>query len=218
MVYQKTNGNNVEKKVLDIILDHSRIVLNGVEVLAQIIEHWKTPGRTKFDQSVNELNALEAKANTLKNDAMKEISDAGPALLFRQDLMRIIRTVDQIIDLAQGAAYFLEQLDVNWLPPENFANNIQGLIDKNLVAAKDIINLMRSLYQSLDRVIELAEQIEITENNADTNYRALIYELAYIDAPKSVVYLVRESIDRIENMVDSARDVAQYIRMYAMSR
>ncbi|HUT82016.1 MAG TPA: DUF47 family protein [Candidatus Bathyarchaeia archaeon] len=218
MIYQKTNGNSVEKKVLDIILDHTRVVLNGVEVLAQIIGHWKTPGRTKFNENVNELNTLEAKANVLKNDAMKEISEAGPALLFRQDLMRIIRSVDQIIDLAQGAAYFLVQLDVDWLPPESFVNNIQGLIDKNLIVAKEIINLVRSLYQSLDRVIEIAEKIEITENNADTNYRALIYELAYIDAPKSVIYLVRESIDRIEDMVDSARDVAQNLRMYAMSR
>ncbi|MBN1329568.1 MAG: DUF47 family protein [Candidatus Heimdallarchaeota archaeon] len=218
MVYQKTNGNSVEKKVLDIILDHTRVVLNGVEVLAQIIGHWKTPGRTKFNKDVNELNSLESKANSIKNDAMKEISDAGPALLFRQDLMRIIRCVDQIIDLAQGAAYFLEQLDVNWLPPENFVNNIQGLIDKNLIAAKEIINLVRSLYQSLDRVIEIAEKIEITENNADSNYRALIYELAHIDAPRSITYLVRESIDRIEDMVDAARDVAQNLRMYAMSR
>ena len=74
------------------------------------------------------------------------------------------------------------------------------------------------LYQSLDRVIEISEQIEIRENDADTNYRALIIEIAHMDAPKGVALLVRESVDRIEDMVDSARDVAAFVRMYAMSR
>ncbi|MHA1213545.1 MAG: DUF47 domain-containing protein [Candidatus Heimdallarchaeota archaeon] len=217
MVYQK-NGNTVEKKVLDIILDHARIVHHGVEVLYQIVDARKTPGRTQFNENIKELDTLEAKANVIKKDTMKEISDAGPVLLFRQDLMRISRSVDQIIDLAQGAAYFLEQLDVEWIPPENFVKNLHGLIDKTLSACKSLIDLIRALYNSLDRVIEIAELIEITENKADANYRALIIEIAKMDAPNGTSVLVRESVDRIEDMVDSARDVASHIRMYAMTR
>jgi uncharacterized protein Yka (UPF0111/DUF47 family) len=218
MVYQKSNGNSVEKKVLDIILDHTRIVLNGSETLYQIVDCWKTPGRTKFSTFKKQLDSLEKKANTVKKDAMKEISDAGPALLFRQDLTNIISSIDQIIDLGQGAAYFLDKLDAEWIPPKNFVKNLQGLINKTLEVTKLLIDLIRALYQSLDRVIEISERIEIRENDADVNYRALIIEIAHMDAPKGVALLVRESVDRIEDMVDSARDVANYIQMYAMSR
>ncbi|NHK32695.1 MAG: DUF47 family protein [Asgard group archaeon] len=218
MVYQKSNGNNVEKKVLDILLDHARIVYNGTETLNQIVECWRTPGRTKFNESIKQLDSLEAKANRIKKDAMKEISDAGPALLFRQDLTNIISATDQIIDLGQGAAYFLDKLDVEWIPPKNFVKNLQGLIDKTLSVTKKLIDLIRALFQSLDRVIEISEKIEIDENAADANYRALIIEVALMDAPKGVSVFVRESVDRIEDMVDSARDVAAYVRMYAMSR
>lgn len=218
MVYQKSNGNNVEKKVLDILLDHTRIVNNGAETLNQIVDCWRTPGRTKFNEYITQLDSLEAKANSIKKDAMKEISDAGPALLFRQDLTNIISSIDQIIDLGQGAAYFLDKLDEEWIPPENFVANLKGLINKTLFVTKQLIDLIRALYQSLDRVIEISEKIEINENAADANYRALIIEIARMDAPKGVSVLVRETVDRIEDMVDSARDVAAYIRMYAMSR
>ncbi|NHJ48937.1 MAG: DUF47 family protein [Asgard group archaeon] len=218
MVLQKSNGNNVEKKVLDIILDHTRIVQKGSETLYQIVDCWKTPGRTKFSSFIKELNSLEVKANSIKKDAMKEISDAGPALLFRQDLMSIIGSVDQVIDLGQGAAYFLNKLDEDWIPPENFVTNLQGLVNKTLEVTKYLIDLIRALYQSLDRVIEISEQIEIRENAADVNYRALIFEIAHMEAPKGVAILVREAVDRIEDMVDSARDVAAFVRMYAMSR
>ncbi len=217
MVYH-ANGNNVEKKVLDIILDHARVVLNGTDVLAKIVDSWKTPGRDKFNKYIKDLDSLESKANSLKNSAMKEITDAGPALLFRQELMQIIRTTDQIIDLGQGAAFFLQQLDGEWVPPTNFVKHLLGLIEKTRIVSKLLTDLLRALFQSLDKVIEISESIEIMENKADANYRALIIELAYMESQKGVNLLIREAVDRIEDMVDSARDVASYIRIYAMSR
>ncbi|NHJ86242.1 MAG: DUF47 family protein [Asgard group archaeon] len=217
-MYQKTNGNNVEKKVLDIMLDHARTIQSGANTLAEIIDCWKTPGRVEFNKQIKLLNTLETKANSMKKDAMKEISDAGPSLLFRQDLMRIIRILDQIIDLGQGAAYFLDQLKIDWLPPQDFVDNLMGLTEKTQKATKLLVDLIRALYQSLDKVIEISEEIEILENNADSNYRYLIIELAKINAPNEISVLIRESIDRIEDMVDSARDVASFIRIYAMSR
>ncbi len=217
MVYH-TNGNNVEKKVFDIILDHVRVVLNGTETLAKIVDCWKTPGREEFNKEIKHLDSLESKANTMKKSAMKEITDAGPALLFRQELMQIIRSIDQIIDLSQGAAFFLYKLDSEWVPPENFVKNLLELIEKTRIVSKSLIDLVRALFQSLDKVIEVSESIEIMENKADANYRALIIELANMDTQKGVNLLIRESVDRIEDMVDSARDVASYIRIYAMSR
>ena len=217
MVFQ-TNGNNVEKKVLDIILDHTRVVLNGTEMLAKIVDSWKTTGRDKFNKYIKDLDALESKANSLKNSAMKEITDAGPALLFRQELMQIIRSIDQIIDLGQGAAFFLQQLDSDWVPPTNLVKNLLALIEKTRIVSKSLTDLQRALYQSLDKVIEISESIEIMENKADANYRALIIELANMEAQKGVNLFIREAVDRIEDMVDSARDVASYIRIYAMSR
>ena len=217
MVYH-VNGNNVEKKVLDIILDHARVVLNGTDVLAKIVDSWKTPGRDKFNKYIKELDSLESKANSLKNSTMKEITDAGPALLFRQELTQIIRSADQIIDLGQGAAFFLQQLDGEWVPPKNFVKHLLGLIEKARIVSKSLTDLLRALFQSLDKVIEISESIEIMENKADANYRALIIELAYMKSQKGVNLLIREAVDRIEDMVDSARDVASYIRIYAMSR
>ncbi|MCK5185086.1 MAG: DUF47 family protein [Candidatus Heimdallarchaeota archaeon] len=217
MVYH-TNGNNVEKKVLDIILDHTRVVLNGTETLTKIVDCWKTTGRDKFNKYIKDLDSLESKANSLKNSAMKEITDAGPALLFRQELIQIIRSTDQIIDLGQGAAFFLQQLDGEWVPPKNFVKNLLALIEKTRLVSKSLTDLLRALFQSLDKVIEISESIEIIENKADANYRALIIELANMDAQKGVNIFIREAVDRIENMVDSARDVASYIRIYAMSR
>ena len=217
MVFKKSN-NAVEKKVLDMLLDHARVVYNGTELLGNIVDNWKTPGRTKFNINVSKLDALEAKANTIKKSALKEITDAGPVLLFRQDLVRIVRTTDQIIDLAQGAAFFLTQLNDDWIPPINICDNVEELIDKALYVTKNLVDLVRALFQSLDRIIELAETIEITENKADTNYRTLIIELAKLKTPKGVDVLVREACDRIEDMIDKARDVASYLQIYSMSR
>ena len=217
MVYH-TNGNNVEKKVLDIILDHTRVVLSGTEMLTKIVDCWKTTGRDKFNKYIKELDSLESKANSLKHSAMKEITDAGPALLFRQELMQIIRSTDQIIDLGQGAAFFLQQLDNEWVPPKNLVKNLLALIKKTRFVSKSLTDLLRALFQSLDKVIEISESIEIMENKADANYRALIIELANMNAQKGVNLFIREAVDRIEDMIDSARDVASYIRIYAMSR
>ncbi|MHA1122084.1 MAG: DUF47 domain-containing protein [Candidatus Heimdallarchaeota archaeon] len=217
MVYH-TNGNNVEKKVLDIILDHTRVVLSGTEMLAKIVDCWKTTGRDKFNKYIKDLNSLESKANSLKKSAMKEISNAGPTLLFRQELMQIVRSIDQIIDLGQGAAFFLQQLDNEWVPPKNLVKNLLALIEKTRIVSKSLTDLQRALFQNLDKVIEISESIEIMENKADANYRALIIELANMEAQKGVNLFIREAVDRIEDMIDSARDVASYTRIYAMSR
>jgi len=218
MVYHSGNGNNVEKKVLDIMLDHARIVHDGSKALSTLLDCWKTPGREEFNKNLKKLDQLEAKANGMKKDAVKEIADAGPSLLFRQDLTRITRCIDQIIDLAQGAAFFIQQIDSEWIPPENITNNLQALSEKMISSTKALIDLIRALYQSLDNVIEISEKIEMVENQADANYRAIIIELARLEAPLGTNVMVRESVDRIENMIDSVRDSASNIRTYAMSR
>ncbi|RLI63498.1 MAG: hypothetical protein DRP02_09230 [Candidatus Gerdarchaeota archaeon] len=219
MVYQKANGNNlVENKVIDMLLDHVRIVQKGTEVLTALIDNWKSPGREKFNANVELLDSLEAQANEIKKDIMKEISLAGPVLLFRQDLMWIIRTTDQILDLAQGAAFFLNNLEADWIPPREIVENMIQLAEKTLYATKNLIDLIRALYQKLDKVIELSETIEMIENDADNNYRALIIDLARMTALHSTPIIIREAVDRIEEMVDKARDAALFIRQYAMSR
>ncbi|MHA1126190.1 MAG: DUF47 domain-containing protein [Candidatus Heimdallarchaeota archaeon] len=217
MVLQ-TNGNNVEKKVLDIILDHARLVLGGSEALSYIVDCWKTPGREEFKKNVDKLDLLESKANSLKRSAMKELSTAGGTLLFRQDLMRIVRSIDQIIDLGQGAAFFLNQMDSEWIPANNIAKDLQELTDKMVAVTKLLSDLIRGLFQSLDKVMGISEQIEILENKADANYRSLIIAIAHMEDGNSHGMLLREAIDRIEDMIDSARDVASTVRIYAMSR
>jgi uncharacterized protein Yka (UPF0111/DUF47 family) len=149
---------------------------------------------------------------------MKELSTAGGALIFRQDLMRIVRSIDQIIDLAQGAAFFLNQMDCEWIPEKSLAKDLQELTDKMVAVTKLLTDLIRALFQSLDKVIDISEQIEILENKADVNYRSLIIAIAHMKNGNSLGVLLREAIDRIEDMVDSARDVASAVRIYAMSR
>lgn len=200
------------------LLDHVRIVQKGTEVLTALIDNWKSPGREKFNANVELLDSLEAQANEIKKDIMKEISLAGPVLLFRQDLMWIIRTTDQILDLAQGAAFFLNNLEADWIPPREIVENMIQLAEKTLYATKNLIDLIRALYQKLDKVIELSETIEMIENDADNNYRALIIDLARMTALNGTPIIIREAVDRIEEMVDKARDVALFIRQYAMSR
>ena len=217
MVYH-ANGNNVEKKVIDIILDHARLVLGGSEALSHIVDCWKTPGREEFKKYVDNLDQLEAKANSLKRSAMTELSTAGGTLLFRQDLMRIVRSIDQIIDLAQGAAFFLNQMNCEWVPAKSLAKDMQELTDKMVASTKHLVDLIRALFQSLDKVIDISEQIEILENKADANYRSLIIAIAHLKDENSHGILLREAVDRIEDMVDSARDVASSVRIYAMSR
>jgi len=56
------------------------------------------------------------------------------------------------------------------------------------------------------------------QEKADANYRAIIIDLAKLDAPKGTALLIRESVDRIEEMIDSVRDAGSEIRTYAMSR
>ncbi len=218
MTYQQRNGNNVEKKVLDIILDHARIVHDGSKVLATLLDCCKTTGREEFNRNFKKLDQLEAKANGMKKSAVKEIADAGPSLLFRQDLTKISKNIDQIIDLAQGAAFFLQQIDGEWIPPENITSNLQELSKRMISSTKSLIDLIRALYQSLDSVIVIAEKIEVIENKADANYRAIIIELARLEAPKGTDVMLRETVDRIENMIDAVRDSSSNIRIYAMSR
>lgn len=212
------NETNIEKKVFDIIIDHARIALNGAETLSSLIDCWTVCDIETFDDKFKKINHLEVKANNLKNSALQELSKAGPALIFRQDLTRIVREIDQVIDLAQGAAFFFQKIDQDWLPPENIATSIQKLTQLMIKTVKSLIDVIRALYQNIDRVREIYEDIDRQENNVDVLYRTLIIETAKLEAPKDIVVMIRESVDRIEDMVDSVRDAASNIRLYAMAR
>ena len=112
----------------------------------------------------------------------------------------------------------MKQIDGEWIPPENITTNLQELSKRMIASTKALIDLVRALYQSLDNVIEISEKIEVLENKADANYRAIIIELARLDAPKGTTVMLRETVDRIENLIDAVRDSSSNIRIYAMSR
>jgi len=153
-----------------------------------------------------------------KADLLGEVASVGSLLISREDFMRLIFGVEEIADYAEGVGFRLVGiLDRKWKVDKKYIARISDLASLVLEEMTKLRETILSLSFSPSKAMDLTRTVEEVERKIDAKYRALDIEVLDAKMPMQSVLILRDIIQHLEKMADLAVDVADLVRVLAIS-
>ncbi|MDH5769744.1 MAG: DUF47 family protein [Candidatus Bathyarchaeota archaeon] len=219
MVFPRDTEEQARRMVLGVCQDHIRKVLQGVRELTAMVDDFASGKNPEaVGDRLARIRGLKEEAAGLKRGLLKELAEVGMLLMSRDDVLRLVTQVNQIVEMSEEAAFRVSEIvkkkmDLNEEILEGFLN-----IAKNVLrAVTNLRETILSLKYGRERTIELAGNVEIAEYVVDEIYRDL--DMKIIDTKMDVNFklLLREAALFLENIADKAEEATDSVRILAIS-
>jgi len=205
-----------EVKALDALQDHLRYVVNSITELRNLIEDWISKKNENMEIHIEELERIEKQANTIKWKILDELSEAE-TMLHREDFMRLVMTIDEIVDYAEGTGHRVIFL-MEWCPDEKSISYIKEMMDALFKMIKTLRESIFILTQNTDKSIKIAQKIYDIEREIDKLHRNMIKHIFSLDIDYKTLLLISNLIEHLENIADIMENVTDAIRIIAVAR
>jgi predicted phosphate transport protein (TIGR00153 family) len=205
-----------EVKALDALQDHLRDVVNSINELGRLIDDWIDGNTAEIEKHIETLEKIEDQANVIKWKILDQISEAE-TMLHREDFMRLVMTMDEIVDLAEGTGHAVSVLSV-WKPDSKSVSYIREMVDKISEMARALRESLFVLTQSTENSVGIARKIYELERKIDDLHRSIIKHLFSLDLNPKIIYLATNFIEHLEDMADIMESVTDAIRIIAVAR
>jgi len=162
---------------------------------------------------------LERQADDQKEKILLEVSKGPFHPIDREDVIRLVLTMDDIASNLKSAARKLLYTNPCEIP-DDIRNDLLKLTDLSVEMVLKLGEALDALISGSKEVLKLADMVERKEEEIDEFRHDLIAKiLSWGDSAKrlSNVIMLKEAIENIENASDKGEDVADLIRAIAIT-
>ncbi|HJX23039.1 MAG TPA: DUF47 family protein [Candidatus Bathyarchaeia archaeon] len=209
-----------ESQALKSMRDHLALTLSCADELSKAINSSDKGDYQEAEASIKRVSQMEKEADFLRRKIADELAKGELPSSDREDLMRLVRTIDWIADWSKDAARLLAIL----LP--EFSKVPKGLKEISMEMATAIRSCVSVLADSINRlgksskeVLDLGDQVERIEEKVDEQYeeaRRLLAKIDEGDLKIGAVILLSEFLDSLENVADWCENTADEVRVIAV--
>ncbi len=208
----------IRRRMYEICQNHARNVVEITRELALmldgVVEGKQKSAREHYQAMLKLLDESEKSKATL----LEEVASVGSLLISREDFMRLIFEVGEIADYAEAVGFRLMGiLDRKWKVEKKYLARISDLASLVLDEISKLRETILSLSFNPSKAMELTRTVEEVERKIDSSYRTLDIEVLDSKMPLPSVLIVRDIIQHMERMADLAVDVADLVRVLAIS-
>ncbi|NLN19477.1 MAG: TIGR00153 family protein [Firmicutes bacterium] len=209
-------GIREQKGIIADARRHMEKVLETVSLLGPVVEALCDGRIDEANQLHEKLAATEHEADIIRRDIMTRLYHGLLHPLERQDLSRLLGSMDDVADQAEGASRIAILFDQS-----------PGLYKEELVYFTNLLQQATSqLAQSLemlssdriDQALEACTQVEILEEEGDRLKHDIMKKLFSADLPANLLLLLYILVESMENTIDRAEDSADLVRVLAVSQ
>ena len=210
-------GDQRNDRILTMIRDHLTLTQKAVEDLYEmVVEVSHDPSRKKkFYDSISD---KEMRADQLRRDMVTELSIRNVFPDERDDLMEIVRAVDWIADWSREAGRILNIIPFE-KTPDDLKIIVQNMCRENVAAVKVLGQCIKELSGDPHKALELANQVELLEEDLDDLYGEARSHFVLIDDgvfTRGALILLNEFLDSIETVSDWCENTADIARAIAV--
>ena len=217
MYRPSTFSSTQERRLLEMAQEHIRFVLQTVRELRTAIDLWTNKDDEELLEKANKVIELEEEANKVKREFLDELSKASPSLMSKEDLLRLISSIDKIADKAVGASFFLTTLS-GWIPPKDFEKKIKAFCDESFQCAENLRKAVFTLMSSPQKTIEITDEIDKGENKTDNLFREITVYTYEFNKDPFLAMKLKDLFWRIEEIADMTAEAAGTLRLISLSR
>lgn len=213
-------GRRVEAEVLEIALKHTGKVVEVAKAAEKLFRAYADGDASAAEAAKAEVFKAESEADDIKREAIRLMSEGLIHPIDREELIRLILTVDDIAAYLKGAAR-----RAGMMGPESINKEIRvmaaDMASKTRVAAEKLLEAVSIIRSDPKKALALADEVErIEEDVDDMRAQALAKVFEFCDKCEkiSACLIAKEIIDSIENATDRCEDASDVIRSIALLR
>jgi len=216
--FLKWFGRRREVKALNLMEKHLANVVSATEDLERALEAAVRKDEADMMACVRRVAEAEREADRLRRAIMDALATEIIPPTDREDLMHLVKRMDMIADWSREATRVLEALPLAEVPEEILEECLKmsrGVKECAYAVRRAILKLMENPHEALKE----ADRVERLEERVDSLYREARKVFASLrpGCPSvSVLILLRDLMDAIENVADWCEDTCDQIRVIAV--
>jgi predicted phosphate transport protein (TIGR00153 family) len=210
-------GDKRNETILKMVRDHLELTTQAVIGLFNMVCS-SSESNAKNSEYYQEIAQFEMQADDLRRDMIKELSKRDLFPTEREDLMELVRAVDWVADWAREAGRIL-----TIIPFEKSPIELKIAAQNMCKANKDCVSILKKSIEALIETphesLELANEVELLEEDIDELYSIARKHLASLEFPEFTVgslILLNEFLDAVETVADWCENTADIVRAMAI--
>jgi predicted phosphate transport protein (TIGR00153 family) len=207
-------GKEREEQVLERLAEFSDQVVVIVEKLQDVVGNFAAERYEEVKKAAKDLGRLESKADDRKEAILDQVSLGGVFPIHRADLARLVGSMDNIANLASGAADRISMRSFS-LPPE-MNEQLIAMAKVDLEAVRILRDAIGAMSSDLREAIKLASKVDKIESQADEIFATLYRTMFDMDIDFKTFHQLKSIIERLENMADRCSQNAELLRHMAL--
>ena len=185
---------------------HAELVATGGRTAAELVRNYADEQRRAA--LIQQIGDVERRADKITYETVQLLHSTFITPFDRNDIHRLISSMDDILDLIQDAAESMHLFDIQTLPPESL--RMAELLDACCGKVKEAVGLLSSM-DNAPRALALAQEIDGHESEADAVMRSGISKLFREEADVRQLIKHKNVYEYLENAIDKCQDVANVI-------
>jgi uncharacterized protein Yka (UPF0111/DUF47 family) len=214
MVLPSETEERVKRRALNVCNDNLRKVVDVSRKIPQLVEYFASGDKENARKLLSDIRVGEEEVIKARRLVSQELAEIGAILIAREDFLRFTNLSSEIADFSEGIAYYIvEIMEHNWFIPSDVKKDLIKLSVAVLDAVLKLRETMMVLNYGSQKTLEKAKDVEIAERIVDDQYRALTIKVLNGKLDVSVLLLLRDILQLLENSADKAEDAADAARM-----
>ncbi|MEM2926051.1 MAG: DUF47 family protein [Candidatus Bathyarchaeia archaeon] len=208
-------GRRRERDILKLSEGHFKKIIDLATLLKNFMKAFLDNNLGEKEKMFKEIFNLEREADDAKESIIVELSKGPFHPMDREDIMRLILTMDGIADNIKAASRKLMYVDSSEIPDE-VKRDILELTNMVFDSIMRLGEALKALVEGSKDVLKLADSVERAEEAIDEFRVGLIARvLKWGEGARriSVLLMLKEAIENLEAAADGTEDVADIIRM-----
>jgi predicted phosphate transport protein (TIGR00153 family) len=207
-------GREREEQVLERMISFAGQVVVIVEKLEDVVRLFTEERYEELAAAARELDTLESQADDVKEAILDQVSLGGVFPIHRSDLARMVGSMDNIANLAAGAAdrFCMRKFTL----PKEMNERVVQLAKVDVEATRKLREAVVAMSSDLQAAIKLAGSVDKIESKADELYASMYRTMFDMDIDFKAFHQLKSILDRLENIADRCNDNAELLRHMAL--
>jgi predicted phosphate transport protein (TIGR00153 family) len=191
-----------EKHFFDMIERQSKNVLEGVDALVNMLEHYN-----EIDKKREKIKQIENEGDKMVHDIFSELNKTFITPIDREDITKLTSSLDDILDNLEAVSERLIIYEIK--KPPQYMLEFAQILQKTTRNVNQGINLLRN-FKEAKQIRAFCKEINTLENEGDILLRKATAELFTKKDPIEIIK-IKELYDDMEAAIDRCEDVADVI-------
>ncbi|RJS86145.1 DUF47 family protein [Candidatus Bathyarchaeota archaeon] len=204
--------------ILKMVDEHLRLTRRAVEELYRMVEAASEGSPADVDRRYRTVSEMEMKADQLRREMVEELTKRDIYPSEREDLMELVRAVDWVADWAREAGRILAIIPFE-KAPEELKRAARDMCRADVNGVSVLSKCVKALLREPDKALELANEVEMIEEDIDELYsiaRRHLASLTFENFTPGALILLNMFLDALETIADWCENTADIVRAIAV--